>query len=307
MNTPVTTHASVFQGFPEAWSAILDPRFGQASGVLHGRECRMQAGRSALPVLPGTGGLYVSLPARASRRFLVRRTGAATGAGDLCPLGRCTAPRAGTRLARRRTALRRTGPARTSRSTRHPGGRRKSTSKPWRVRLTASGVVVMTRLIEGPVAHTLVTYARGNADRAGRLHLRTVAGVFSRFWIGSVADRLVRQLEVPMLILRPHAATRRAVGLAAAADRGAAGWLAAGGNGAASRRCSSASCSVRRYPLSRRSWRLRRCTAAVSGRHADPGADRGHVHPGAAGKPLPRAMWRGRFARAASRWRRRSR
>jgi len=71
--------------------------------------------------------------------------------------------------------------------------------------LIRGGAVVVTHLIEGPVAHSLVDYARSNAIELVVLttHGR---GVFSRFWIGSVADRLVRQLEVPMLLLRPHAA-----------------------------------------------------------------------------------------------------
>ena len=66
------------------------------------------------------------------------------------------------------------------------------------------GIVVRTRLLEGPVAHALVGYARTSGIELVVLttHGR---GVFSRFWIGSVADRLVRQLEVPMLVLRPHA------------------------------------------------------------------------------------------------------
>jgi nucleotide-binding universal stress UspA family protein len=71
--------------------------------------------------------------------------------------------------------------------------------------LIGRGIVVVTRLIDGPVAHSLVNYTRASAIELVVLttHGR---GVFSRFWIGSVADRLVRQLEVPMLLLRPHAA-----------------------------------------------------------------------------------------------------
>jgi len=70
--------------------------------------------------------------------------------------------------------------------------------------LAGRGVVVMTKVIDGMVAHSLAEYAR-----TARIELVIFTthgrGVFSRFWIGSVADRLVRQLDVPMLILRPHA------------------------------------------------------------------------------------------------------
>jgi len=71
--------------------------------------------------------------------------------------------------------------------------------------LLGTGVVVVTRLIDGPVAHSLVGYVR-NAGIELVVLTTHGRGVFSRFWIGSVADRLVRQLEVPMLVLRPHAA-----------------------------------------------------------------------------------------------------
>jgi nucleotide-binding universal stress UspA family protein len=70
--------------------------------------------------------------------------------------------------------------------------------------LANAGVVVVSRLLEGPVAHSLTEYARVSGIELVVLttHGR---GVFSRFWIGSVADRLLRQLELPMLVLRPHA------------------------------------------------------------------------------------------------------
>jgi nucleotide-binding universal stress UspA family protein len=64
---------------------------------------------------------------------------------------------------------------------------------------------VVTRLLEGRAAHTIAEYARSSAIDLVVLttHGR---GVLSRFWIGSVADRLVRQLDQPMLLIRPQAA-----------------------------------------------------------------------------------------------------
>ncbi len=63
---------------------------------------------------------------------------------------------------------------------------------------------VVTRLLDGPIAASIADYARTSAIDLVVLttHGR---GVLSRFWIGSVADRLVRQLEQPMLLVRPHA------------------------------------------------------------------------------------------------------
>jgi nucleotide-binding universal stress UspA family protein len=63
---------------------------------------------------------------------------------------------------------------------------------------------VVTRLLDGPIAESIADYARTSAIDLVVLttHGR---GVLSRFWIGSVADRLVRQLEQPMLLVRPHA------------------------------------------------------------------------------------------------------
>lgn len=61
---------------------------------------------------------------------------------------------------------------------------------------------VVTQVIEGPVADAVAGYAH---DHAVDLVVMTThgRGVFSRFWLGSVADRLVRQLEQPLLLLRP--------------------------------------------------------------------------------------------------------
>lgn len=64
-------------------------------------------------------------------------------------------------------------------------------------------VKVVTQVIEGPVADAVAGYAH---DHAVDLVVMTThgRGVFSRFWLGSVADRLVRQLEQPLLLLRPE-------------------------------------------------------------------------------------------------------
>jgi nucleotide-binding universal stress UspA family protein len=68
----------------------------------------------------------------------------------------------------------------------------------------AGTVRVVTRLLDGPVAESIANYAR-----AGAIDLVVLTthgrGLLSRFWIGSVADRLVRQLEQPMLLVRPQA------------------------------------------------------------------------------------------------------
>ncbi|HEX5632433.1 MAG TPA: universal stress protein [Gemmatimonadales bacterium] len=59
-------------------------------------------------------------------------------------------------------------------------------------------------VLEGPVAESIAHYAH---DHAVDLVVMTThgRGSFSRFWLGSVADRLVRMLEQPLLLLRPQA------------------------------------------------------------------------------------------------------
>jgi nucleotide-binding universal stress UspA family protein len=71
---------------------------------------------------------------------------------------------------------------------------------------------VVVAMIEGPVADAVSSYAH---DHAVDLVVMTThgRGVFSRFWLGSVADRLVRQLEQPLLLLRPQPATGAAPAL----------------------------------------------------------------------------------------------
>jgi len=63
---------------------------------------------------------------------------------------------------------------------------------------------VVATVIEGAVADAVAGYAR---EHAVDLVVMTThgRGAFSRFWLGSVADRLVRQLEQPLLLLRPQA------------------------------------------------------------------------------------------------------
>jgi nucleotide-binding universal stress UspA family protein len=70
--------------------------------------------------------------------------------------------------------------------------------------LTGKRLHVVTSLLDGPTAQAIGDYARA---RAIDLVVLTThgRGILSRFWIGSVADRLVRQLEQPILLVRPQA------------------------------------------------------------------------------------------------------
>jgi nucleotide-binding universal stress UspA family protein len=69
--------------------------------------------------------------------------------------------------------------------------------------LRAAGVTVTTALLHGPPADRLDTYV---LDRWIELVVMTThgRGGLSRLWLGSVADRLLRTLEVPVLLLRAH-------------------------------------------------------------------------------------------------------
>ena len=63
-------------------------------------------------------------------------------------------------------------------------------------------VPVTTVLLDGPVAQALAEHARAiNAD----LMVMTThgRGPVSRFWLGSVADQLLRQGDCPLLLIRP--------------------------------------------------------------------------------------------------------
>jgi nucleotide-binding universal stress UspA family protein len=61
---------------------------------------------------------------------------------------------------------------------------------------------VVSHLLEGPVAEATLEFVAGNAID---LVVMTThgRGAFSRFWLGSVADELVRRLPVPVLLTRP--------------------------------------------------------------------------------------------------------
>jgi nucleotide-binding universal stress UspA family protein len=66
-----------------------------------------------------------------------------------------------------------------------------------------SSVPLTTSFLEGEIAETLrVTASSTGTD----LVVMTThgRGPLLRFWVGSVADALVRQLSVPLLLLRPH-------------------------------------------------------------------------------------------------------
>jgi nucleotide-binding universal stress UspA family protein len=70
-------------------------------------------------------------------------------------------------------------------------------------RLTASGVsTVSAKVLEGPTAETLAGHVEANGMD---LVVMTThgRGPLSRFWLGSVADALVRRLTVPILLIRP--------------------------------------------------------------------------------------------------------
>lgn len=65
----------------------------------------------------------------------------------------------------------------------------------------ADGLEVSTSLLEGPVAQAIARRARVNAD----LVVMTThgRGPFSRLWLGSVADELLRILDRAILLIRP--------------------------------------------------------------------------------------------------------
>jgi nucleotide-binding universal stress UspA family protein len=62
---------------------------------------------------------------------------------------------------------------------------------------------ITTVLLDGPIAAELHDYAV--AIEADLVVMTTHGrGAFSRFWLGSVADKLVRRLPMPVLLVRPH-------------------------------------------------------------------------------------------------------
>jgi len=64
-------------------------------------------------------------------------------------------------------------------------------------------VPITTMLLDGPVAQTLHEYA--TASEADLIVMTTHGrGALSRFWLGSIADTLIRQVSVPVLLIRPQ-------------------------------------------------------------------------------------------------------
>jgi nucleotide-binding universal stress UspA family protein len=65
-----------------------------------------------------------------------------------------------------------------------------------------SGPAVSSAMLKGPVAPTLAKYVR---DSGADIVVMTSHGYggLRRMWLGSVADELVRTLEVPVLLVRP--------------------------------------------------------------------------------------------------------
>lgn len=62
---------------------------------------------------------------------------------------------------------------------------------------------IETRLAEGEIASTIASQAsaHGNDLVIMTTHGR---GTMGRFWLGSVADELIRQVPMPLLLVRPH-------------------------------------------------------------------------------------------------------
>ena len=64
-------------------------------------------------------------------------------------------------------------------------------------------VPITTMLLDGPVAPTLHEYAI--AIEADLIVMTTHGrGALSRFWLGSIADALIRQVSAPVLLIRPR-------------------------------------------------------------------------------------------------------
>ncbi len=70
---------------------------------------------------------------------------------------------------------------------------------------------ITTVQLDGPIATALHDYAL--ASKADLVVMTTHGhGAISRFWLGSVADKLVRQLPMPVLLVRPHECGARHAG-----------------------------------------------------------------------------------------------
>jgi nucleotide-binding universal stress UspA family protein len=71
----------------------------------------------------------------------------------------------------------------------------------WRIRQTTH-LSVFASVLEGPVIETIAEHAR--SVHAGLIVMTTHGrGPFSRFWLGSVADGLIRRVPAPLLVVRP--------------------------------------------------------------------------------------------------------
>jgi nucleotide-binding universal stress UspA family protein len=72
----------------------------------------------------------------------------------------------------------------------------------WRIRQTTH-LTVCVSVLEGPVVETIVEHAQ--SVTANLIVMTTHGrGPFSRFWLGSVADGLIRRAPAPLIVLRPH-------------------------------------------------------------------------------------------------------
>src|SRR5262245_3693054 len=71
----------------------------------------------------------------------------------------------------------------------------------WRIR-QANHLSVFAAVLDGPIAETLSEHARsvGASLIVMTTHGR---GPFSRFWLGSVTDQLLRNSPIPLLVVRP--------------------------------------------------------------------------------------------------------
>ena len=72
----------------------------------------------------------------------------------------------------------------------------------------ATGITVTWALLDGPIGRTLAAEA---AESGADLVVMTThgRGAVSRFWMGSVADELVRTLDIPVLLVRADTPTDR--------------------------------------------------------------------------------------------------
>jgi nucleotide-binding universal stress UspA family protein len=64
------------------------------------------------------------------------------------------------------------------------------------------GVATMSALLDGPVASAIARYSRENGIDLIVMSTHGHGG-FRRTWLGSTADRLLRRLRVPVLLIRP--------------------------------------------------------------------------------------------------------